>query len=66
MNRPLARRAGPFLAASAGLLLSVAAGTPHAQNVAAPPPVQWPTPPLPDGEDPGAVLRLEPEATTTR
>ena len=52
MNRPLARRAGPFLAASAGLLLSVAAGTPRAQNVAAPPPVQ---------------LRLEPiEATTTR
>jgi glucose/arabinose dehydrogenase len=48
MNRPLTRRARPLVAATAGLLLGAGA-IPRAQNVAAPPPVQWPTPPLPDG-----------------
>lgn len=49
MNRPLAHRAGPLVAATAGLLLGAAGVVPRAQNVAAPPPVQWSTPPLPDG-----------------
>ena len=49
MNRSIARRAGPLLAATAGLLLTAAGAVPRGQNVAAPPPVQWPTPPVPDG-----------------
>jgi len=62
MNRPLARRAGPFLVALTGLPLTAAGAVAL--------PAQQDARPQPGGgrtQNPGAVLRLEPvEATTTR
>ena len=49
MNPFTALRARTIFAATAVLLLSVAAAALRGQNVAAPPPVAWPTPPLPEG-----------------
>jgi len=62
MNRPLARRAGPFLMALTGLPLPAAGAVPcRLSKTLAPTPVAGAP------KNPGAVLRLEPvEATTTR
>ena len=49
MNRFTALRARTIFAATAVLLVSAAGAALWGQNVAAPPPVAWPTPPLPDG-----------------
>jgi glucose/arabinose dehydrogenase len=49
MTRPFARRAWPHVAATGALMLTVVAAVPSGQTVAAPPPVRWDTPPLPDG-----------------
>ena len=49
MNRFTAPRARTLYAATAVLLVSAAGAALRGQNVAAPPPVAWPTPPLPEG-----------------
>ena len=49
MNRFTALRDRTIFAATAVLLVTATGPALRGQNVAAPPPVPWPTPPLPEG-----------------